>query len=880
MHIKFLGHGTGSARAAARYLTGPADHRGKRRAGVSVLRGNPEMVATVAETLETLHRYTSGVIAFAPEDHPTAEQIDEVLDDFERLAWAGFESDRYAWSAIRHDDDAGGCHVHIFAARVDLGTGKAHNLAPPGWQKAFYPLRDYFNHANGWARPDDPARARTFQPGHRALIDAAALRAGLELEEDPKILIATYLMQRIEAGVIEDRAGLIEALQETGLEITRQGQDYLSVRDPADGKKYRLKGTIYGADIHSSELKRQAQGEDAAGPRSRGEPASEHAATARRDLENAISRRAAYNRERYSRPKRAAKTAFGCGVERDGAGPSERSPIDRGDAASAGGAHGQGVERGAAQLGGASEGGGVIGAAVGDPCPPACGGSASGAGGLRAEREVNQVGAAAGDAVSAAGGDQRLADYLRQRLGDFAISVVPVSGPGRGNSATDRGIKEAPQGGDVLRGAADIAAPQGDGNAAMQRFPALRRAGEIIHDRIGNAASQLLAEAERAIRAGADAAGRANRGLAAAGAALDRAGGAVGALLPAACPSPERLAHAVKSACRRIGMNRDDELEQFKNQINLVEYAMAQGYALDRKESSANSKVLRHAGTADKIIVGTGTDGHGIYCSVRDDADHGSIIDFVQRRQRLNLGQVRKALRPWIGKGSQPVVIVARQPKPAPVVRDIIGVVKAFARATPCQHHPYLEARGISPATLADPRFYGVVRMDPHGAALFPHYDAAGLTGYEIKNTGFTGFAKGGAKAAWFSNGVNRARHLVIVETALDALSHAQLHPGEDSAYLSFAGQMSSVQEELVARIIRRVAERGAEIVIATDADETGDRYAEFLAAQVPAGTVVRRELPEQGKDWNDQLQARLGWAAPRYQAPECLDNGPDFGPT
>ena len=94
-------------------------------------------------------------------------------------------------------------------------------------------------------------------------------------------------------------------------------------------------------------------------------------------------------------------------------------------------------------------------------------------------------------------------------------------------------------------------------------------------------------------------------------------------------------------------MQRADELERFKSQINLAEYAQAQGYEIDRKESSRASTVMRSGG--DKIIVATDTDGHGIYFSVRDDADHGSIIDFVQKRQGLNLGQVRKELRPWIG---------------------------------------------------------------------------------------------------------------------------------------------------------------------------------------------------------------------------------------
>ena len=70
------------------------------------------------------------------------------------------------------------------AARCDLETGKSLNIAAPGWQKTFDALRDWQNHENGWSRPDDPERARDVQPGHRAYIEAAQLRAGLEAEKD------------------------------------------------------------------------------------------------------------------------------------------------------------------------------------------------------------------------------------------------------------------------------------------------------------------------------------------------------------------------------------------------------------------------------------------------------------------------------------------------------------------------------------------------------------------------------------------------------------------------------------------------------------------------------------------------------------------------
>ena len=132
MHIKFLARGTGSARAAADYLLGARDATGQPRAGVEVLRGDPHRVAAVADALAFDHKYTSGVIAWAPDDTPTDAQIGAVLDAFERTAWAGLEPDRYAWAAVMHRERDGGAHVHVLAARCDLETGRSLNNRAAG----------------------------------------------------------------------------------------------------------------------------------------------------------------------------------------------------------------------------------------------------------------------------------------------------------------------------------------------------------------------------------------------------------------------------------------------------------------------------------------------------------------------------------------------------------------------------------------------------------------------------------------------------------------------------------------------------------------------------------------------------------------------------
>ena len=66
MHVKFIARGTGSAKAAADYLLGERDAAGHLRDGVEIRRGDPHLVAAVADSLAFKHKYTSGVIAWAP----------------------------------------------------------------------------------------------------------------------------------------------------------------------------------------------------------------------------------------------------------------------------------------------------------------------------------------------------------------------------------------------------------------------------------------------------------------------------------------------------------------------------------------------------------------------------------------------------------------------------------------------------------------------------------------------------------------------------------------------------------------------------------------------------------------------------------------------
>jgi hypothetical protein len=212
----------------------------------------------------------------------------------------------------------------------------------------------------------------------------------------------------------------------------------------------------------------------------------------------------------------------------------------------------------------------------------------------------------------------------------------------------------------------------------------------------------------------------------------------------------------------------DSELESFKINIDLRAYAAGQGYELSLKESSKGVWMMRHPVTGDKIAIKSQKDGHYVYFSNRDGRDNGSIIDFVKNRKRIRLGAIRKELRLWIGQPPVPVPDFPPLPKNA---KDRRKVETAYVRMRDAvTGHPYLEReRALPGALLALDRFAGRVRMDDRGNAIFPHFDAQGLSGYEIKNAGFTGFASGGSKALWLSHEFPDDIRLVFCESAIDA---------------------------------------------------------------------------------------------------------------
>lgn len=325
---------------------------------------------------------------------------------------------------------------------------------------------------------------------------------------------------------------------------------------------------------------------------------------------------------------------------------------------------------------------------------------------------------------------------------------------------------------------------------------------------------------------------------------------------------------------------RPDELDAFKTEINLSELMASFGYQVDRRGTSKNSAMMAHP-DGDKLVVSCGHDGHWVYFSVRDHADNGTVIDFVQRRTSENLGHVRRRLRDWL---RSPTTASAPAPDPQtfvqslePITRDLASVRARYESMGPIDgYHRYLvEERRIPRELLALEIFRDRIRVDDRTNAVFPHFTRDGLSGFEIKNANFTGFAKGGTKGLWGSRARETDKRLVIAETAIDALSYAAISGHDRSRLVSVAGELNPHQPELIVSAIRRMP-AGSLVITAMDNDEGGDHLGEQMAQAFTRADRDDLELRDdrpalRGTDWNDVLRT----AAP---PPLSSDQGPGVG--
>ncbi len=812
MLVKFFARGVGKGSGPVEYITRLDNpNTGTRREPApEVIRGNPEITKQLIDGLDFKYKYNSGVLSFAIEDAPTEKEQQALIDSFEAYAFAGINTDAYNTLWVRHTHTGNDrVELHFVTPKVELDTGKSLNIAPPGWHGYFKPWQSLWNIKQDWARPDDPARKRIYSRGYIALIDAESQRAGQEAAPDPKKQLTEYITKRIEAGLVTNRDHIINSFAELGLEIPRQGKNYITVKNPEDNQRYRLKGGIYEASWRLG-----------------GQPEKENR-----------SREQTLGGNGGSRTPGTTTTTYG----------TQKSDLNR------------------------------IQARIRELAETRASYHISRYGG--SQPNLQKILGPTMD-VAIPNSRESLSGYLRRELGTDRIPInsdYPQPSPTRlsqpGNKTTTADLEpstEPNQGDKNLRNQqrniyhpAPIQTTNPRLDVPGATLPKngvaderTREPTEIVISTVSQAVQRTNRNSIQQILTGYEAVVEAEQAATESGERLERTSNSIEAANQQLNQLHRQIHTGLERGRRALKRKRKEELEKFQTEINLVEYAQSQGYQYITSESSCNSAILRHQ-NGDKIVVATDTDGHGVYFSVRDDADNGTIIDFVQNRQNVRLTGVRKELRDWLNEARlQPSKFRSRD-QPQPISRDRLSVIKAVSNFQVAEEHPYLEQRGIKQSILKSDRFMGTVAIDDLGNAIFPHYDRDGLTGYSMKNSNFTSFSPGGTKALWQSNQQPGDRLLVITETAIDALSYHQLfsHENSKTRYIATGGTISPHQLKLISTAMAEMTKLGGSIAIATDNDKMGNKMAKTLCDLATSKSQVERHVPQVGKNWHEILK-------------------------
>lgn len=240
MICKIFKRGKGSA-SGIDYLMSANDAGGNpRNPKAELIRGDIATTKKLIAATKYAQKYTSGVLSWSENpDSMRPEQINQVIESFQNMVCAGLSSERINWLWVKHQDK-GRLELHFVIPNVDLITGRRF---APYYDRSDRPLyrawERYTNALYGFTNPADPMLKRK-------TVIAPYLP---ENKQKALALINSRINILAKAGQIQSRKDVIHDLETIGLEISRAGKDYISIRDKS-GKKLRLRGGYFEESFH------------------------------------------------------------------------------------------------------------------------------------------------------------------------------------------------------------------------------------------------------------------------------------------------------------------------------------------------------------------------------------------------------------------------------------------------------------------------------------------------------------------------------------------------------------------------------------------------------------------------------------------------------
>ena len=257
MIVRVFSSGTSCGESPVNYLLSKTDHTGQERdVEPVVLAGQPSTTVDCINSIARKHKYVSGAIAFKANERPTADELQAVIRAFKATMCPALEAHEFNSLFVLHREKNGGCHMHFIVPMVEMRSGrfKQMNIHPPGETnlKLYKAFTQLMNHELGYEQV-------LVDPLKLALSDFERRTLHGKVEHKDKLYLHKKLTRAIRHGDIANRDQLCEFLAEQyGVEITRRGSDYVSLKFPGAAKATRFRGPLYEQGSDYRQLLRAA----------------------------------------------------------------------------------------------------------------------------------------------------------------------------------------------------------------------------------------------------------------------------------------------------------------------------------------------------------------------------------------------------------------------------------------------------------------------------------------------------------------------------------------------------------------------------------------------------------------------------------------------
>ncbi len=235
MLVKFWGinQGGGDGDGSVNYLLNERVKKGTAK----VLKGDANLTKSLLLSLTQKHKACVGCLSF--EESNINEGLKyELMESFENALLTESMQNRYNILWVEHTDK-GRLELNFVIPKIDLGRQKAFN---PYYHKVDLKRIDTWQNVVNlkytFTNPKDLKKQQISNYHNTKTPQGKAIFKNYKELDN-------YLYNAVTQGLLNSMAEIIELLQASNYEITRQGKDYISVKLPNQQKAKRLKGIIY-----------------------------------------------------------------------------------------------------------------------------------------------------------------------------------------------------------------------------------------------------------------------------------------------------------------------------------------------------------------------------------------------------------------------------------------------------------------------------------------------------------------------------------------------------------------------------------------------------------------------------------------------------------